>query len=257
MDANMIYTCGYWKDAKNLDEAQIHKMNLIGRKLKLKPGMRVLDVGCGWGGLCKYLAETFGVQMTGVTNSKEGVKEGRLRSEGLNVDIRLQDYRDINNERFDRIVTVGFFEHLGRKNHRSFIELAHRCLADDGIFLIQTIGLDNDGSPPVDLFMTKYFFPSFQLPDHKNIPRAVDNLFTIEDWHNFGPDYDKTLMAWHDNFVKNWHTISHKFENPDFIYRMWKYLFTLCAGAFRARRAQLWQIVLTKVGHEEGYVSIR
>lgn len=255
LDENMNYTCGYWKDAKNLDEAQIHKMDLICQKLKLKPGMRVLDLGCGWGGLCKFLAEKYNVEVVGVTNSKECAAEARIRCKGLKVDIRVHDYRELNDV-FDRIVVVGFLEHVGRKNYRSLFKLAHQWLADDGIFLIQTIGHDNDSTPPMELFIHKYIFPNAMLPDHKNIPTAIDNLFCIEDWHSFGTDYDKTLMAWNDNFTKNWPAISHMFENPESTFRIWTYYFLMCAALFRARKAQLWQIVLTK-GLAGGYVSVR
>lgn len=225
LDKSMNYTCAYWKDAKNLEEAQQHKIKLIGRKLKLKPDMRVLDMGCGWGGLCKYLAETYKVEVVGVTISKEGAKVGQERCKGLPVEIRVQVYRDVN-ERFDRIVIVGLIEHVGRKNYRSFFELANRCLSDNGILLLHTIGHDNDKTPPSEHFL------------------------------NIGPHYDKTLMAWHDNFVKNWHNISHLYENPKVFYRMWTYYLLMCAGLFRARRAQLWQIVMTK-GLPGGYSSVR
>lgn len=251
----MNYTCAYWKDAKNLEEAQQHKMELIGRKLKLKPGMRVLDLGCGWGGLSKFLAETYNVEVVGVTISKEGAKEAQERCKGLQVEIRCQDYRDVN-ESFDRIVVVGLIEHVGPKNHRDFMLLANRCLIDDGIFLLHTIGHDNDSTPPCELFLSKYIFPNGILPSHKSIPQSIDNIFCIEDWHNIGPHYDKTLMAWHENFVNNWHTISHMYENPKAFYRMWTYYLLMCAALFRARRAQLWQIVLTK-GLPGGYISVR
>lgn len=255
LDKSMNYTCAYWKDAKNLDEAQQHKMELIGRKLKLKPGMRVLDIGCGWGALCKFLAETYNVEVVGVTISKEGAEEARLRCKGLNVDIRHQDYREVN-EGFDRVVVVGCIEHIGPKNYRSFFEQVNRLLAQDGIFLLHTIGHDNDSTPPIELFLNKYIFPNGILPNHKSIPKGIDNLFCIEDWHNIGPHYDLTLMAWHENFVKNWHTISHKYGNSESFYRMWTYYLQMCAGLFRARRAQLWQIVMTK-GIRGGYVSVR
>ncbi|XP_037049234.1 cyclopropane-fatty-acyl-phospholipid synthase-like [Bradysia coprophila] len=255
LDVNMNYSCGYWKDAKNLDEAQLHKVELIGRKLKLKPRMRVLDIGCGWGGLCKFLAETYNVEVVGITNSKEMAEEARFNCKGYQVDIRCQDYREVN-EVFDRIVSIEFFEHVGRRNYQSFFELTHRCLTDDGIFLLQTSGNDNDISPPIEGFIHKYIFPNGILPNHKDIPKAIDNLFCLEDWHNFGAYYDKTLMAWHDNFVKNWHTISHMFENPDSTYRMWIFFFLMCAGVFRARLFQVWQIVLTKSA-AGGYVSVR
>ncbi|KAJ6634288.1 Cyclopropane-fatty-acyl-phospholipid synthase [Pseudolycoriella hygida] len=255
LDKSMSYSCGYWKDAKTLEEAQEHKMELICRKLKLKPGMRVLDIGCGWGGLCEFLAVNYKVDVVGVNLSSEGAAAAKERCKGRSVEIRCQDYREIN-EGFDRIVTVGFLEHVGPKNYRSFFKLAHRTLSDDGILLIQTIGHDNDSIPQTELFLDKYIFRNGTLPNHKEIPKAIENLFCIEDWHNFGADYDLTLMAWHDNFVKNWPKISHKYENPNFSFRVWKYYFSLAAGGFRSRKFQLWQIVLTK-GLPGGYISVR
>lgn len=252
----MNYSCGYWKDAKNLEEAQQHKMELIGRKLKLKPGMRVLDIGCGWGGLCKYLAETYNVQVVGITNSTEGAKEAIDRCTGLSVEIRVLDYRDLN-EGFDRIVSVGMFEHVGRQNYRTFFEIVDRCLSDDGIFLLHTIGIDNDYVPPTEPFTDKYIFANGILPDHKNIPEGIHNLFCIEDWHNFGQYYDKTLMAWLDNFIKNWPSISHLFKDQKHFYRLWTHYLSVGAGLFRARKFQLWQIILTKKGLPGGYISVR
>ncbi|XP_037036255.1 cyclopropane-fatty-acyl-phospholipid synthase-like [Bradysia coprophila] len=256
LGTSMIYSCAYWIGAKNLDEAQQNKLQLIGRKLKLKPGMRVLDVGCGWGELCKFLAQTYNVEVVGVTNSKEGAKEARQRCTGLHVDIRLQDYRDIN-ESFDRIVSIELLEHVGRKNYRSFFELMHRCLSDDGIFLLHTIGHDNDSIPRTEPFVWKHLIPNVMLPNHKSIPVAIDNLFCIEDWHNFGPHYEKTLLAWRDNFVINWPTISRMYENPtSSFYRKWTLYLNIGAALFRARKAQVWQIVLTK-GLDGGYNSVR
>lgn len=216
----MNYTCAYWKDAKNLEEAQQHKMDLIARKLKLEPGMRVLDLGCGWGGLSKYLADNYKVQVVGVTISKEGAEGARERCKGSSVEIRCQDYRNVD-EVFDRIAAIGLMEHVGPKNYRSFFELANRCLSDDGIFLLHTIGKvfvilfefvgsfikfvfgsttkkghDNDAIPQCEPFSHKYIFPNGCLPNHKQITKGIDNIFCIEDWHNFGPDYDKTLVSY-------------------------------------------------------------
>ena len=256
LDPSMNYSCGYWKDAKDLTEAQQHKMDLIGRKLKLKPGMRVLDIGCGWGGLCKYLAEKHQVQVVGITVSKEGAKMAQERCAGLPVEIRVQDYRDLN-EKFDRIVSVGMFEHVGRKNYRLFFEIAERCLPKHGIFLLHTIGIDNDEAPCTEPWTNKYIFPNGIIPHHKNIPEGADNLFTIEDWHNFGADYDKTLMAWHSNFLNNWPKIEHLFENSQRFYRMWTYYLLAAAAFFRTRKFHLWQIVLSKKGIPGGYKSVR
>jgi len=254
LDSNMNYSCGYWKNAKNLEEAQINKMELIAQKLKLKPGMKVLDIGCGWAGLCKYLATNYHVQMVGITVSEEGAKIGRKRCKGLPVEIRVQDYRDLN-EKFDRIVSVGMFEHVGPANYKIFFDVTNRCLEEDGIFLLHTIGVNHKRLPRIEPFFNTYIFPNGCLPYYKDIPDAIEGLYVIEDWHNFGNDYNKTLMAWHENFVKAWpKKLAYKGER---FYRMWKFYLLMAAGAFRSRKYQLWQVVLTKNGYPGGYDSVR
>jgi len=256
LDPTMNYSCGYWKDAKDLNEAQIHKMDLIGRKLKLQPGMRVLDIGCGWGGLCKYLAQNFGVECVGITVSKEGADVAQERCKGLPVDIRVQDYREVT-EKFDRIVSVGMFEHVGRRNYRTFFDVCQRCLPDHGLFLLHTIAVDSKEVPSIEPWFNTYIFPNGILPNPRNITDSIEDLFTIEDWHNFGDSYDKTLQAWHANFVKNWPTIEHMFKDPARFYRMWTYYLQISAGGFRSRKYQLWQIALSKKGIPGGYLSVR
>jgi cyclopropane-fatty-acyl-phospholipid synthase len=250
----MSYSCGYWKNAENLHQAQIAKMELIGKKLKLKPGMKVLDIGCGWGGLCKYLAENFGVEVVGCTISVEQGQLAREACAGLPVEIRLSDYRDID-EKFDRIVSVGMFEHVGTSNYRTFFKVANRCLKDDGIFLLHSIGVSHQFVPLIEPWFHKYIFPNGILPYHTEVPENIDGLFIVEDWHNFGPDYTKTLRAWKSNFQKNWPKIEHK--AGDKFYRMWNYYLGVSAAAFRARKYQLWQIVLSKNGIQGGYESVR
>jgi len=250
----MNYSCGYWKTAKNLTQAQIDKMDLIGRKLMLKPGMTVLDIGCGWGGLCKYLAEQYRVKVVGITISKEGAKLAIERCKGLPVDIRLIDYRDLN-EKFDRIVSVGMFEHVGPNNYDSFFEVSHRCLRDDGLFLLHTIGVNHHDIPLSEPWFDKYIFPNGVLPYYKHITEYTEKRFVIEDWHNFGHDYSKTLIAWTENFKKNWPTIEAKYG--DKFFRMWTYYLQFSAGCFQSRRFQLWQVVLSKNGIEGGYQAPR
>ncbi len=249
LDPRMTYTCGYWENAKNLAEAQEAKLDLICRKLQLKPGMRVLDIGCGWGSFMAYAAQHYGVECVGVSISKEQVEWARQRYQGLPLEFRLQDYRQLN-EKFDRIASVGMFEHVGRKNYRVYMELAHRCLDDDGLFLLHTIGKNQRSSVP-DPWIDKYIFPNGDLPSIGQIGDAVDELFVVEDLHNFGADYDKTLMAWHDNFQKAWPQFAP--ELGERFYRMWSYYLLSCAGAFRARDIQLWQWVLSKKGVVGGY----
>ena len=253
LDERMNYSCAYWKDARSLDEAQENKLELICRKLYLKPGLRVLDIGCGWGPFGKYAAEKYGVEVTGITVSKEQVQLGKKLCTGLPVEFRLTDYRDVN-EKFDRIVSVGMIEHVGYKNYGTFFEVAGKCLKKDGLFLLHTIG-KMKSSTSVDPWTNKYIFPNGMVPSASQLSNAVENHFVIEDWHNFGNDYDKTLMAWYDNFVKNWNTLAGQLSERFF--RMWKYYLLSAAASFRSRRCQLWQIVLSRSGVPGGYQSIR
>jgi cyclopropane-fatty-acyl-phospholipid synthase len=253
LDRRMTYTCGYWKNATNLDEAQEAKLDLICRKLQLKPGMRVLDIGCGWGSFMAYAAESYDVECVGLTISKEQADFGkRVMKKGLPVEFRLQDYRD-ETEVFDRIVSVGMFEHVGRKNYREYMNVAHRCLKEDGLFLLHTIGKNITGMPP-DPWTDKYIFPNGELPSLCQVTDAAESLFVVEDVHNFGADYDKTLMAWHDNFDANWLDFREQFD--DDFYRMWRYYLLSCAGAFRARQIHLWQFLLSKNGVVGGYSRV-
>ena len=249
LDARMTYTCGYWKEAQTLDEAQEAKLDLICQKLGLQPGMRVLDIGCGWGSFMEYAAERYGVECVGLTISDEQVRLGRQRCQGLPVEFRLQDYRQVD-EMFDRIVSIGMFEHVGRKNHRTFLETVNRCLVDDGLCLLHTIGKNRRSTPP-DPWIDKYIFPNGDLPTLGQISDAAEDLAIIEDTHNFGADYDHTLMAWYRNFEDAWPRFRDRYG--DRFYRMWRYYLLSCAGLFRAREAQLWQLVLSRRGRLGGY----
>ncbi len=254
LDKRMNYSCAYWKNAANLDEAQENKLELICKKLYLKSGMRVLDIGCGWGAFGKYAAEKYGVEVVGITVSKEQVSLGKELCKGFPVEIRLMDYRDLN-EKFDRIVSVGMIEHVGYKNYRTYFEIANKCLNEDGLFLLHTIG-EVRSVKNTDAWTHKYIFPNGMLPSIAQLSKAAEGLFVIEDLHNFGADYDKTLLAWYDNFNTNWYKIKEKYGER--FYRMWKYFLLSSAGAFRARnKNQLWQIVLSKNGVPGGYISVR
>lgn len=253
LDPTLAYSCGYWQEASNLEDAQKAKFDLICKKLYFKPGMKVLDIGCGWGGFAKYAADNYGVHVVGITLSENQAEHARSISVGLPVEIRLADYRDMN-EPFDRILEIGMFEHVGVKNYREFMEVVHRCLKDDGLFLLHTIGA-NTSNVLGDPWLDKYIFPNAILPSIAQIGESTEGLFVMEDWHNFGPHYDKTLLAWYDNFNKNWYQFSDKYGTP--FYRMWKYYLLSCAGCFRAREIQLWQVVFSKNGAPQGYTTIR
>jgi cyclopropane-fatty-acyl-phospholipid synthase len=249
---HMAYSCGYWKQAASLDSAQEAKLDLICRKLRLEPGMRVLDIGCGWGAFMAYAAEYFGVECVGVTISKQQAEFASQRYSGLPLEFRLQDYRDLGGQ-FDRVVSIGMFEHVGKKNHRAFMQVAHRCLADDGIFLLHTIGKNERGGV-TDPWVDKYIFPNGELPAISHISDASDGLFVTEDFHNFGADYDKTLMAWHRNFEAAWPRFADAMGER--FHRQWKYYLLSCAGSFRARDLQVWQWILTKHGIPGGWPRV-
>lgn len=249
LDRRMIYSCGYWTDASNLDEAQEHKLDLICRKIGLKPGDRVLDIGAGWGGFLKFAAERYGATGVGVTVSEQQARFARNNLAGLPVEMKLLDYLELDG-RFDHLVSVGMFEHVGYKNYRAYMQKAHDLLADDGLFLLHTIG-GNLSQTHGDPWSEKYIFPNGMLPSVQQIGAATEGLFVMEDWHNFGADYDRTLMAWHGNFEAAWDELRSAFDER--FHRMWRYYLLSFAGAFRARKIQLWQVVLSKSGVPGGY----
>lgn len=242
LDKRMVYTCGYWRDAKSLDEAQEAKLDLVCRKLGLSEGMRVLDLGCGWGSFAKYAAENYGIEVTGYSVSKEQIAMGRELCAGLPVDLRLDDYRNAQGC-YDRVVSLGIMEHVGYKNYRTYMEVVDRCLAPGGISLIHTIGSPTSESIS-DPWTQKYIFPNGQLPSVAQLARAMEGLFTFEDLHAFGPHYDPTLMAWYRNFTAAWPALKSRYG--DRFYRMWTYYLLMSAAAFRARYIHLFQIVMTR-----------
>ncbi len=251
LDERMVYTCGYYRDAKTLQEAQDAKLDLVAKKVGLKPGMRVLDLGCGWGGMASWAAEKYGCSVVGVTLSKDQVALGNEmwgpNGKKLDVELRLCDYRDIQGK-FDRVVSIGMMEHVGPKNHRAMMQVIDRCLVDDGVALVHTIANNKSlrhGTP----FIEKYIFPNAVAPSIAQIGRALEGLFVLEDLHNIGPDYDPTLMAWWANFDRTYTEISHRYDRR--FYLMWKFYLLAAAGAARSRDGQLYQIVMTKTGRAQ------
>lgn len=257
LDPTLTYTCGYWRDATTLQAAQEAKMNLVCRKLGLSTGQRVLDIGCGWGSFVKFAAERYGASGVGVTISTEQAELGRQRCARLPVEIWLRDYREID-QRFDHIVSIGMFEHVGVKNHLTYMQTAHRVLEDDGFFLLHFIGARTltpslRGSQAT--WVARRIFPGAIIPSMKQLGAAIDGLFIVEDVQNFGTDYDPTLMAWFANFNAAWPQLRRRYGER--FYRTWKYYLLSCAGAFRSRAYQLWQFVLSKKGVRGGYLSVR
>jgi cyclopropane-fatty-acyl-phospholipid synthase len=253
LDQRLIYSCGYWRGAATLDEAQEAKLDLVCRKLGLQRGMRLLDIGCGWGGTARFAAERYGVSVVGITVSEEQARYGRRLCEGLDVQVRLQDYRDLDGA-FDRVLSIGMFEHVGVKNYGAFMRTVRRVLADSGLFLLHTIG-GNRSETRTDPWTERYIFPNSMLPSVRQIGAAIDGRFVLEDWHSFGPDYDTTLMHWHRNFEEHWPTLRERYDER--FHRMWRYFLLSSAGGFRARKNQLWQVVLSPRGVAGGYSAPR
>ena len=248
LDERMVYTCGYWKHAKTLTEAQEAKLDLVARKVGLQPGMRVLDLGCGWGGFASWAAEKYGCTVLGVTLSKDQVSLGNElwgpSGKKLPVELRLCDYRDVQGK-YDRVISIGMMEHVGPKNHRQMMQVIDRCLAPGGVALVHTIANNRSlrhGTP----FIEKYIFPNAVAPSIAQIGRAMEGLFVLEDLHNIGPDYDPTLMAWWANFDRTYDEIADRYDRR--FYQMWKFYLLAAAGASRARDGQLYQIVMTRIG---------
>lgn len=253
LDRRMVYSCAYWRHADNLNEAQEAKLDLVCRKIGLEPGMRVLDIGCGWGSFVAYAAENYGVEAVGITVSEEQVALARERCQELPVEIRLQDYRELD-ETYDRVVSLGMFEHVGYKNYETYMKVVRQCLTEEGLFLLHTIG-GNRSRTTTDPWVNKYIFPNGMIPSARQITGAMEGVFVMEDWHNFGTYYDLTLMAWYENVVDTWDELKATYGKR--FYRMWTYYLQMAAGSFRARTNQVWQLVLSRDGISGGYESVR
>ncbi len=242
LDKRMNYTCGYWENANNLDEAQEAKLELVCQKINLEPGMQILDLGCGFGSFAGYAAEKYKVKVTGVTVSRQQYMLGNERYRDLPVELKLMDYRDISGM-YDRVISIGIMEHIGNKNYKTYMDVVNRTLKDDGIAFIHTIG-ENFSTTTTNAWTAKYIFPNGMLPSIAQLGKSMEGLFIMEDWHNIGPHYDKTLMAWYDNFEQAWPDLEPHYG--DRFFRMWKYYLLSSAGGFRSRENQLWQIVMSK-----------
>ncbi|SUZ54189.1 uncharacterized protein METZ01_LOCUS7043 [marine metagenome] len=254
LDKTMMYTCGYWtKDVKTLEESQLAKLDLVAKKLDLKPGMKVLDIGCGWGGAAKHFANNYGVSVVGITVSKEQIVYAKENSDNMDVDFRLMDYRDLN-ETFDAIYSIGMFEAVGYKNYKEFFEIVRGCLKDDGAFLLHTIGA-NESTTTTDPWVEKYIFPNGMMPSAEQITKASEGIFIFDDWHNIGPHYDKTLMCWYENFVNNYDKLKSKYDEE--FYRMWTFWLLSSAANFRSRTLQLWQVLFSLEGSERPIQTYR
>ena len=252
LDEEMVYSCAYWKDAQTLGAAQLAKFDLICRKLELQPGMRLLDIGSGWGGFLRYAVRNYGVEAVGISPAVNQINLARERSAGLGITFIQQDYRDLKGQ-FDRIVSIGMMEHVGPKNYKTFFGKCDELLTNDGRMLHHTIS-SNLTKHVTDPFFDRYIFPGGVLPSLAQIVNAVENKFIIEDVHNFGPDYDRTLLEWQKNIAAKWDEIPQYDER---FRRMWDYYLLSSAAGFRAGHLQLLQCVFQRVGQRPTYITAR
>lgn len=259
LDPYNQYTCAYFKDlpADALDRAQEAKMDLICRKLRLREGDRVLDIGCGWGGLARWMAERHGCRVTGINIADGQVEYARRHVPSAAVEIVRMDYRDVPSAypgAFDKVVSVGMIEHVGWKNHGALFRAARSALRRDGLFLLQTCGQDVS-RPIADPWIDRYIFPNGCVPSPAQLTSAAEGSFALEDWHSMGPHYDRTLMNWWQRFERAWPEFRERYG--DRFFRMFRYYMLSCAGAFRARQMQLFQAVWSPEGLAGGYAAVR
>lgn len=257
LDPQMSYSCGYWRQASDLASAQDHKLRLICEKLQLQPGMRLLDIGCGWGSLAAYACRHYGVEAVGITVSARQAEAVRQHHSDLPLQVVLCDYRQLPHLQvgsFDRIASIGMFEHVGRRNDATFHRIMRDSLEPDGLALLQTIGTART-THRTDAWIDTHVFPGGRLPSASQLCRGLENHFLIEDWENFGADYDSTLMAWWQNFEAAWPDLQR--DSTEAFHRFWRYYLLSCAGFFRSREGQLWQVVLSRPERSGCYRSWR
>lgn len=254
LDKRMTGSCGYWPEGvTNVDQAQEAKLDLVCRKIGLRPGQLVWDIGCGWGAFMGFAAEKYGARCVGVTVSPDQAAYGRERYKDLPIEFRVQDYREFEGKT-DHVVSMGMFEHVGHKNYRTYFEKARSIVKDDGLFMMHSVA-SQWSTDTIEPWLEKYIFPGGVIPSMAQIGKAIDGLWSVVDVHNIGPHYDKTLVAWYENFDKNWK--QDRTPDEERFYRLWKYYLLCCAGGFRARVLQVWQFVLSPTGVPEGYVFAR
>ena len=248
LDPWMQYSCAVFREGDDLAAAQQRKLEMICQRLQLRPGLRLLDIGCGWGGLAKYAAENYGCSVVGITISHEQQQYAARWCDGLDVEIELRDYREVKGT-FDRAVSIGMVEHVGFKNYRTYLRAIANSLGKEGGFLCH--GICNPVSSfQLDPWIRRYIFPNSVLPSLSRLAKAAEGLFLIENVLNFGPHYDPTLMARNENFCSAWPRFAPRYSER--FRRMWRFYLLSCAGGFRARSLQVYSILFAKSGASRG-----
>ena len=242
LDLNMQYSCALFAEGDDLASAQLRKLDWICERLRLRSGLHLLDIGCGWGGLARYVASHYGCHVVGITISREQFRYAQRCCRGLDVEIQLRDYREVTGQ-FDRVVSVGMVEHVGYKNYHTYMRAAARSLGEGGLFLCQGI-CGNVSRVHADPWIKRYIFPNSMLPSLARLTRAAEGIFIVEDIRNIGPNYDPTLLAWEENFRHAWPRFADRYGER--FRRMWRFYLLSCAGAFRARSLQAFSILFSK-----------
>lgn len=252
------YTCCFFDRTRELEQAEVRKLEMICSKLELTRGDRVLDIGCGWGGFARYASSTRGCHVTGISLSREQVDYARRFTAGLPVDIVEADYRDLPALRpagsFDKILVCGMIEHVGYRNYRGLMEIVHGLLTRSGLFLLHTIG-NGINTRIADPWIVKHIFRNSMLPSMEQLAGALRGLFTVQDWENYGRYYVDTLAAWQRRFEENWERIALIDTTPRFderFRRMFNYYFLSCKAAFDVESIFLWHLVMSRRGERAG-----
>ena len=243
-----LYSCAYWKeDTKTLEDAQQNKIDHIIKKLDIKKGQKILEVGCGWGGMAFEIAKQKGCEVTGISLSKNQINYCKAKAKELGLDnqvsFELADYREIKGE-YDRIFSVGMFEHVGKKFYKIFFESMNKLLKDNGIFLLHTIGVVDKPSPP-NKFINKYIFPGGVCPSFSQIIEPIEKTgLIVSDTETLIRHYDKTLESWLERFLAKRNEVKDLFDEK--FVKMWEFYFASCAAAFRHRDLAVFQLQIVK-----------
>lgn len=244
---SMVYSCAYWKDATSLEQAQFNKLDLICKKLDLGPGDRVLDIGCGWGALPYHAAQHYGCEVVGVSIAGEQIEYARNRFSHPRVNFLCSDYRTMPESigEFDKIVSVGMFEHVGPRNYVEYMKIVASLLKPGGRFLLHSIvGHDSATHEP---WLNKYIFPNAVIAQPSTILKSVTPELVVEDIQNLRHDYSKTLHAWYQN-LEAAREVDKRLADERF-FRMWRFYLLTTAGSFATgTRMQVWQMLFTKHG---------